>query len=534
MSKDISCGLLRHNMPAPPGLMEGYYIDDSNNIIGSTYVDLRPADDRMPISTLVKCCEQQHAIESCMNILISKPTRFREYGENLIRDPSEAKSSHTEIISETINDPDDMADARIIDSEITRAGRHLQHPMKVQTHSIKTQRTKTESLSADKNGWIFCTSIEPKNQEENNEWRQSMPDGYDHITRICRPREFARSLAAMVSEQKGSRGSEEVATHVIDGYKFKTKHKIQFVYHGPVVYEKDPYARVINASTTLESTLLPIFTKKIEYSSQREYRFFIVTSKEPLEETVNLDVSPSMLGSIGKCGKGVIPQDPPTVTPLEDSLVPSDPIAENVDVDTVNAESNHYGRPRIPDLSFFDGIVDNPSVPISVRAKGPEDMPSDLHEMLTTYSAIEALRSVIGNSFRTGHIHRTRYVDVVSAVWHADRCIRRLCAKFEDPIENISVNDENFVVITIKSSRESGSKGIIFVGPYGTATFEITSRRRNMSGHSEASWFLPESVSGHSETSWFLPESMSEDLKKMGLRIRPNSSKQSMNTTNHD
>ena len=521
-------------MPAPPGLMEGFYIDDSNNIITSTYVDLRSVDDRMPIYTLVKCCKQQHAIESCMNILISKPTRFREYGENLIRDPSEAKSSHTEIIRETINDPDDMADARIIDNEMTCAGQYLQYPTKIQTRSIKKQRTKTESLSTDKNGWIFCTSIEPKNQEESNEWRQSMSDEYDHITRICHPRKFARALAAMVSEQKGPQCQEGTFTHKIDRYKFKTKHKTQFVYHGPVVYEKNPYDRAINASTMLESILLPIFTKNLEYSNQREYRFFIVTSEEPLEETVNLDVSPSMLGSIGKCDEGVIPQDPPTAIPLGDNLVSSDTIAKNVDVNTVSTESNCYERPRISDFPFFDGILNNPSVPISVRAKGSEDMPSDLHEMLTTYPAIEALRSMIGNSFSTGHIHRTRYVDVASAVWHADRCIRRLCAKFEDPIENISVNDNNFVVITIKFPRKSGSKGKILVGPYGTATYEIISRRQNIPDHSETSWFMPESISGHDETSWFLLESMSENLKKKGLRIRPNSSTQSMNATNHD
>ena len=169
-------------MSTPFALMEGYYIDDANNIIGSIYVDLRPADGRTSIATLAKCCKQQHAIESCMNILISKPTRFRKYGEGLVKDPFEAKSSNTKIISETINNMDDLANAHTIDDEIVRAGRCLQYPMKIQTHSTKTRRTKTESVSTDKNGWIFCISIEPENQEENNEWRQSMPDGYDHVT----------------------------------------------------------------------------------------------------------------------------------------------------------------------------------------------------------------------------------------------------------------------------------------------------------------------------------------------------------------
>ena len=60
-----------------------------------------------------------------MNILISKPTRFRKYGEGLVKDPFEAKSSCTKIINETINGMDDLADAHTIDDEIVRAGRCL-------------------------------------------------------------------------------------------------------------------------------------------------------------------------------------------------------------------------------------------------------------------------------------------------------------------------------------------------------------------------------------------------------------------------
>ena len=506
-------------MSTPFALMEGYYIDDANNIIGSIYVDLRPADGRTSIATLAKCCKQQHAIESCMNILISKPTRFRKYGEGLVKDPFEAKSSNTKIISETINNMDDLANAHTIDDEIVRAGRCLQYPMKIQTHSTKTRRTKTESLSTDKNGWIFCISIEPENQEENNEWRQSMPDGYDHVTHICRPREFARALAAMVSEQKGPQGSEGVVTHDIDGYKFKTKHKIQLVYHGPVVYEENPYDRVINASTKLESILLPIFTKKIEYRSQREYRFFIVTSEEPSEEILKLNVSPSMLGSIGECDEDTIPQNLPKIIPFEDSTMSSDLHAENIDATAINTKPNRYEQPRIPNLPFPDDFVNDPSVPISVPAKRAEDIPPDIHEMLTTYAAIETLRYMIGSSFKVGHIPRKRYVDVASSAWHADRHIRRLCTKFEDPIKNISINDENFVVITIKFPHESGSKGTILVGPYGTVTYKITSGGQII--------FV------YSETGWFLTKDTSDTLKEMGLHVRPNSSKKSMDTTNH-
>ena len=56
----------------------------------TTYIDLREEGQRTPIPALVKGCRREHALEDGETILVSKPARFRQYGEALIRDVQEA------------------------------------------------------------------------------------------------------------------------------------------------------------------------------------------------------------------------------------------------------------------------------------------------------------------------------------------------------------------------------------------------------------------------------------------------------------
>ena len=71
------------------------------------YVDFRDPSDRQPITTLIKGCRDEHAIETSVQILISKPGRFRNFGENLIRDPGEAYAFHIEVTHEAVDYPTD-------------------------------------------------------------------------------------------------------------------------------------------------------------------------------------------------------------------------------------------------------------------------------------------------------------------------------------------------------------------------------------------------------------------------------------------
>ena len=82
---------------------EGFVLDDAGNLITTTYIDLREDGSRTAIPALVKGCRREHAIEDVETILISKPERFREYGERLILDVQEglAKEESVTVTEQT-------------------------------------------------------------------------------------------------------------------------------------------------------------------------------------------------------------------------------------------------------------------------------------------------------------------------------------------------------------------------------------------------------------------------------------------------
>ena len=109
-------------MLTPFMMSEGGHVDHFGNLIWTVYVDLRDPSERKPVSTLIKGCRLEHAIEINDQILISKPSRFRHYGENLIRDPAETYASLTKTTYERIDDTDDLARSRRRDQRLNRAG----------------------------------------------------------------------------------------------------------------------------------------------------------------------------------------------------------------------------------------------------------------------------------------------------------------------------------------------------------------------------------------------------------------------------
>ena len=492
-------------------MSEGCYVDDAGHLILSTYVDLRAPSERSPITTLVKGCSEQYAIELYKRIRISKPALFRRHGENLVRDPSEAQVSRTKLLRETINDPDDLAEAQSINDEIVRGSELLQTSMKLarDVKSVRRSRTTTSSASFGKNGWIFCTSIEPMDWEEKDRWHQSMPDEYDHMSYIHRPREFARALGSMVAEQLGPQGTETELTHSFDGrIKLRTRHKFQMIYHGPVVYVDDPYEVVFNAPQGIDYMLRTIFVKRTEYSDQREYRFVIWTEQEPTTETVDLDVSPAMLGAMqerrGEYKRHVLPA---VILTSESSDSESMPIEHE---DDLVAEGDGEISGFLPDPRALGFVLGDPSIPVAPHSYGVEDLPSDLHEATTTYSALKTLRQVIGGPTGSGRLAGKRNVEAASSAWHAEPCIRHLCSMFDDPIENISISEDNFVIITIKFPEESTSKARMTFGPRGTGACVIEADGRQ--------------ILAESETAWSMGGSIGENLEKAGLHVRRDSS----------
>ena len=81
--------------------------------------------------------------------------------------------------------------------------------------------------------------------------------------------------------------------HSFEGERtLSTKHGLQMIYHGPVIYVDDAYSLIRSATSKHELMLLPLFAKEKKYQAQREYRFAIWAEEEPVEDTVILQALP--------------------------------------------------------------------------------------------------------------------------------------------------------------------------------------------------------------------------------------------------
>ena len=287
---------------------EGFVLDDAGNIIVTMYIDLRPEGERIAIPGLVKGCNREHALENGATILISRPARFREYGEELIQDVQEgyAKEETVTVRDETAEEAAkhraiaDLNEAR----ELSNSGVRM-----VERLTFSSKNTESKSLAYGNEWWIFCASIEP-DDEDWETWRASLPKEYDHVSSIGQPAKFAHALARMVSEQIGPQGKNGWFKQTTDGAEAeRTEHKVQWVIHGPVVYTDQVYDTVTEASDGMERLAASIFTKSTKYAAQREYRFAVL-GEGANEETVLLQISGMMRDALERIEAGLVRTPP--------------------------------------------------------------------------------------------------------------------------------------------------------------------------------------------------------------------------------
>lgn len=277
---------------------DGYCLDDYGNLISVLMVDFRPQEYREPIGTLLKATRSEHALAECHTIRLSKPPAFRGKGTDLIRDDSEAIISKS-----TVEEPPQHT---IVDQVMQLAVDELEnlvrkYPDMFKSISISTTREQrvTDTITAGKNGWIYSTSVKPPDQQSYRKWKASMPAEYDAVTSIYRPTFFARALGFMVAEQLGPRGQIADMTQRFESRGSATsRHTMQGVMHGPVVYTEDPWATVHKLQGATVFPGLSLFVKHMDYAEQGEYRFVVWSEKEPEEEYVDLAVSGMMRDSL--------------------------------------------------------------------------------------------------------------------------------------------------------------------------------------------------------------------------------------------
>lgn len=296
---------------------EGFVLDDAGNMLTTSYIDLRGESERTVIRSLVKGCRREHALEDGETLLISKPERFREKGVALIRDEQEGFAKE-ELVTVEADTPEE-ATKRRANADLNDALQLVGSGMKP-IHRVEYSKRKTqiESFSYGKDWWIFCASIRPDDGDW-NVWRATLDKDYDHVSEIGQPAKFAQALARMVTEQIGPRGGEARATGTTDGISgARTKHKHQWVIHGPVVYTDRLYDMLSEEEDEVRRMAACLFAKPITHAAQREYRF-VVLNGGAAQETVLLKISGMMRDALTPTEGGLIrPSPSPEKTVGED------------------------------------------------------------------------------------------------------------------------------------------------------------------------------------------------------------------------
>ena len=304
---------------------EGFVLDDAGNVLTTSYIDLRDEAERTVVRSLVKGCRREHALEDGETLLISKPERFREYGVEFIRDEQEgfAREEHVAVEAET---PQEEAKRRAT-ADLNDALQLVGSVMKP-VHRVEHSRrkTRTESFSYGKDWWVFCASIRP-DEAEWDAWRASLDEDYDHVSEIGQPAKFAQALARMVTEQIGPRGKDARLTGTSDGAAgARTKHRNQWVIHGPVVYTNRLYDMLTGEEDEVRRMAACLFAKPMTHAAQREYRF-VVLNGGATEETVLLKISGMMRDALTQTQGGLIrPSPAPAETVGEDGALLPRPV----------------------------------------------------------------------------------------------------------------------------------------------------------------------------------------------------------------
>ena len=452
--------------------------DDAENSVTVWRFEALAPEDRVSVVKLVKCGRREHAMRKLQTIRISKPARFRKYGEGLIRDPSEGKTSTSVTTGQSIDDTEDLREQQGFYDEVGKCANSIGETLRLTAVGTKTTTTRGAKIRFGRNCWIYSTSIEPTTEEQWQHLSDSLESGYDHMDSIHRPRQFAWSLGLMVVEQLGPLGGDQISTDSYGDEVVETRSRGQLIVHGPVIYVADTFRTIDSARTDAERLILPIFVKHHRFAGQREYRFVIWADKEPSEYVVDLKISCAMLGSIEERS----PQPPILLHALHaadgdsESTEPPD-VGENSDRESRNKEpldsTSDWAWPGLLELS------ENPTTPLS-RTIDPAEYAAN-PPAATAAAALSALRS------KVTQVRGGRRLKAASSAWHAEPWISHLCKRFMDPIGGISITDDDFLVVLLKFPKGVGAKAKLSFGPTGAYVYAVKGTKEQLIGHSSIS-----------------------------------------------
>ena len=294
---------------------EGSVLDDAGNLIMTSYIDLRAPGSRTAIQTLVKGCRREHALEDSETILVSPVKRFRQEGENLIRDAQEGLATEkTETVKpETAEEAFKRRRVADVNEAIELLDSGMRITRRVTGRSVERSR---KSLGFGKEWWIFSTAITPETEEEWAAWRATLDSAYDHESKIGQPAKFAQALGRMVTEQLGPQGRDGWTRQSIGGEEsIRTTRPTQWILHGPIVYADRLYDTLTRDADEATRFAASIFTKSATHAALREYRFAILRDGT-VDEKEFLTISGMMRDALRATKLGLVR---PTPEPAEET-----------------------------------------------------------------------------------------------------------------------------------------------------------------------------------------------------------------------
>ena len=130
----------------------------------------------------------------------------------------------------------------------------------------------------------------------------------------------------------------------------------------------------------------------------------------------------------------------------------------------------------------FEEMMSDPTYPQQPFSKIWEEDANTPKEITATYRAVDVLNM------------KMHYVDeefrqaLASAGWYAMLCIRNIYSRLGDIVETVSIENNRFVVIRLRDSKELNARGRIVVAPSGAYAYSIHPPKGETVGHGGLEW----------------------------------------------
>ena len=533
---DLSVAIEFIESGKPLVLNEGFLITDSGNLILSQYVDIGAEKLGHRPSAVVKFIEAKYGLEHALEIQVSAPNRFRDYGETFIQDDQEGcakRETRTESPSRSYEEHD-----REQERALSLLG---QKEVTIKSTKSPHSHCETESLAFGGSSWIFCTSIETTPYERSLK-RAKLPCKYDHETVIRQPRKFSLALGEMFVDQWGPQGKRADSTHPGG---FKSFHNSQVVLHGPVWYTEDVIGFLESRQSEPLYYIYALFLKHSKYQEQQEYRF-VLNCETPVEiETLHLKITGAMRDSLApprtsghvtfkriedasaNSSSGKVSGPTPThrtmtqtrnwsnnsrrtlrvegrvaqeeIITSKQTIVlttefPADSVAHAESIlealspwqgkitDSETRERRVEGEVTDKETNWRTRtfIISDTSDAEELFSLEERDNTAEILEAVgrpfTNFSSLpkEATEVLKALAHQAEFIEPNSKVPTMSACWNGIWVICNLYECYGDVVAYVGIEHDEFVAIALKQSEDTGAEGKILVGPNGTIAYVLT------------------------------------------------------------